>query len=325
MKVLHIISGEYYAGAERVQDHLALRLPEFGFEVGFVCLKSGTFADRRLSMDSPLYQVQMRSRLDLACGGRVARVVRGHGYQLVHTHTPRGAMVGRIASSLAHVPMVHHVHSPTNQDSESGIRNLLNTLAQRASLAKVKRLLPVSKSLGRYLEREGYRTDLIRVVPNGVPWLGPLRDRATPTREWVLGAVALFRPRKGVEVLIESLSQLRAKGLSVRLRCVGPFESPDYEKQITKLAERLGVVDAIDWVGYSADVNSELARMDLFLLPSLYGEGMPMVVLEAMAAGVPVIATNVEGVPEVLEQGRSGVIVPPGDSTALAHAKTSPS
>jgi glycosyltransferase involved in cell wall biosynthesis len=121
---------------------------------------------------------------------------------------------------------------------------------------------------------------------------------------------------------LEALALLRRKGLSVRLRIVGDFESDRYEVQIHTLAARLALQDIIDWTGFTSDITSELLKMDLFILPSLFGEGLPMVLLEAMATGVPVVAADVEGVSEAIRHGQDGVIVPAGDSKALAQAIT---
>ena len=116
------------------------------------------------------------------------------------------------------------------------------------------------------------------------------------------------------------MSLLRKRGLSVRLLAVGEFESPKYEREIHALAANLGLENIIQWTGFTSDVTSELLAMDLFVLPSLYGEGMPMVLLEAMAAGVPAVAADVEGVAEAIRHGQDGVIVPPGDHLAIAQA-----
>ena len=102
--MLHLINGEHYSGAERVQDLLALRLPEFGFEAAFACLKPGRFAECRRSQETPLWDVSMRSRFDLGIARRIARLVRQGDYRLIHSHTPRAALVGRIAAGLAGVP-----------------------------------------------------------------------------------------------------------------------------------------------------------------------------------------------------------------------------
>lgn len=320
MKVLQVINGEFYSGAERVQDLLAIGLGRIGIDTGFACIKPDRFPSQRMAQDVPLYEIPMRGRLDLGCAARLARIVREEGYHLIHTHTPRAALVGRIASLLTGVPMVHHVHSPTARDTEAGMRNRINTIAERLSLLGVKRLIPVSRSLEAYLVEEGYSPDLIRAVPNGVPTPGPLPARAAPSDEWVIGVVALFRPRKGIEVLVEAASLLKQAGQHFRIHAVGGFETPEYEGSIKALAQQMGVTDCIDWVGFTRDVNAEFAKMDVMVLPSLYGEGMPMVILEAMATGVPVVSSEVEGVPEVLEQGVTGLMVAPGQAAPLADA-----
>jgi len=168
------------------------------------------------------------------------------------------------------------------------------------------------------MAESGYDGDRVTVVPNGVPTSTNGRDDRLPTAPWILGTVALFRPRKGTEVLIEALAKLKARGVDVRLRAVGGFETTAYQSQLKSLAEELDVASQIDWVGFTDDVPSELTKMDLFVLPSLFGEGLPVVILEAMAAGVPNVATQVLGVPEAIRDGIDGVLTEPGDATDLA-------
>ena len=262
----------------------------------------------------------MTSRFDIRVARQLSEIIRKQGFALVHAHTPRSAMVGRLAAWFAKVPMIYHVHSPTSQDTTHGWRNRLNDWSERASLYKVARLITVSNSLGRHMRLQGYRSELISVVPNGVPISTSRRDAVPPSGTWRIGTVALFRPRKGLEVLLESLALMKERGVSVRLRAVGPFETPDYEAEIHWHVERLGLRHDIDWVGFTQDVMHELTQMDLFVLPSLFGEGLPMVVLEAMAAGVPVVGTRVEGVPEAIDDGVNGAIAAPGDAADLAHS-----
>jgi glycosyltransferase involved in cell wall biosynthesis len=322
VRVLHVINGEHYAGAERVQDLLALRLPDFGFEVGFACLKPGQFAAARQAIDAPLIDARMRSRFDFAAAWQITEVIRSEGYALVHAHTPRSAMVGRLASWRAGVPMIYHVHSPTARDTTHRWRNRANEWIERASLVGVPRLITVSESLGRHMRGRGYMAERITVVHNGVPSPTHFVDRNPPREPWTFGVVALFRPRKGLETLLSALSSLVRQGRRVRLRAVGTFETSEYEREIKAQASALGIADAVDWVGFSNDVPAELARIDALVLPSLFGEGLPMVVLEAMAHGVPVVASAVEGVPEAIRDRREGLLVPPGDSAALARALT---
>jgi glycosyltransferase involved in cell wall biosynthesis len=130
----------------------------------------------------------------------------------------------------------------------------------------------------------------------------------------------MFRPRKGIEVLLEAVADLRARGVPVRLRAVGGFATDGYEREVTRFADRLGLGAAVEWTGFRRDVNAELAAMDIFVLPSLITEGMPMSILEAMAAGVPVIGTRVDGITDIVRDGVDGLLITPGDRQDLARA-----
>jgi glycosyltransferase involved in cell wall biosynthesis len=319
VRALHVINGEHFAGAERVQDHLAQRLPEFNYEVGFVCIKPGKFAQMRRSQ-AELIDAPMRGRFDLRPVRTIAALVRRDGYSLIHTHTPRSAMVGAMAAAWTGVPLVHHVHSPTTRDTTRRVQDKINSWIENVSLRKAAGVIAVSQSMGDYARASGAAAERVFVVPNGVPARDALLTRETPTAPWTIGTVALFRPRKGLEVLLDAVAQLLSAGYRLRLRAVGTFESPEYQAQIMDQVSELGIGDAIDWRGFQRDVHAELAAMDLFVLPSLFGEGLPMVILEAMSAGVPVIGTRVEGVPEVIRDGRDGLIAAPGDVDDLARA-----
>lgn len=319
-RVLHLINGEFYAGAERVQDLLALQLGRHGFEVEFACLKDGIFAEKRLAKHATLHAVPMKSRVDVSLCHRLTRLVRAGNIRLLHTHTPRTALIGNVVSLITRVPMIHHVHSPAERDTESGFRNIRNSVAEKISLHGACRLIAVSASLERHLRERGLPAARIRLVPNGVPVDGCRRRSLAEGGELTLGMVALFRPRKGVEVLLDAMSQLRAAGAPVRLHAVGPFEAPAYERSVVDLTRNLGLQDVVTWAGFRSDISAEFSRMHVFVLPSLFGEGMPMVVLEAMAAGLPVVSTRIEGISEIVRHGQDGLLVEAGDSHALAGA-----
>ena len=236
--VLHIINGEHYAGAERVQDLLGQQLPNFGYRPGFACLKNGQFAAMRKSADAPLYDAAMSSRADFSPVKRLSRIVRGEGYRLLHTHTARSALIGCAVSWRTGVPMVHHVHSPTSCDTTHRWRNWMNCLVERIVLRRARAIIAVSEAVGGYVRQQGFG---VHVVPNGVPRRQAVPPRDPAKRDWTLGAIALFRPRKGLEVLLEALAELRRRGLPVRLRAVGTFETPEYEAQIRRLGRPTAV------------------------------------------------------------------------------------
>lgn len=319
LKVLHIINGEFFAGAERVQDLLALKLPDFNFECDFICLKEGDFERFRKST-SKISLFPMRSKFDFSVSKRIIEQVKDQNYRLVHSHTPRSALIGKKIAKALNIPLVHHVHSPTLRDTDNKLKNILNAFIEdKLVLPSADHLIPVSFSLKNYLLEHGVSEDKITPVPNGVPIVSSTPAWQAPEADtWLIGTVALFRPRKGLEVLLHAIKQLKEQGLNIRLKAVGTFETKEYEASIKKLANVLKIENLIEWTGFTSNVHAEMESMHIFVLPSLFGEGLPMVVIEAMSVGIPVVSTDVEGIPDVLDHGKAGVIVPPNDSAALA-------
>jgi glycosyltransferase involved in cell wall biosynthesis len=218
------------------------------------------------------------------------------------------------------VPMVYHVHSPTSRDTTRPWANRINAMVERLSLRRVARVIAVSQAMADHIASEGFDPARIRVVTNGVPGPAVLPCRSTPVGCWTLGMVALFRPRKGLEVLLDAMAILLRQGIPVHLRAVGTFESAKYEAEIAARLRRLHLTEQVSWTGFTREVDAELRKMDLLVLPSLFGEGLPMVVLEAMAAGVPVVATRVPGVSEAIRDGQDGLLVDPDNPDKLAQA-----
>ncbi|MBX3433854.1 MAG: glycosyltransferase [Pirellulales bacterium] len=318
-RVLHVVNGEHYSGAERVQDLLAGYLPACGYAVGFACVKPDRFPRARKFAEAPLYELPMRNRLDRSCGRRVAQLVRDEKYDLVHAHSPRSLVVASQAAELAGVPLVYHVHSPAGRDSTRRLVNRINVWTERRCAKIAARLIAVSPSVQQYMIDQGFPAERVVCVPNGVPRIEVPPRTQTP-RTWTLGMIALFRPRKGVETLLDAIAVARSTGVDATLRAVGPFETPQYEAQTKARVQRLGLEEAVLWTGFAAEIAGELARVDALALPSLFGEGLPMVVLEAMAAGVPVIASHVEGIPLAIRHGQDGLLVEPGSVSQLAAA-----
>ena len=317
-RVLHLINGEHFSGAERVQDLLGLSLGQFGFEVSFACLKPGLFPAERQST-SQLFELDMKSKVDFKAIQRLGTLIQDEHIDVLHAHTPRTLLAGSLVKSRSGCPLVYHVHSPVGRDSTRSVANRINQLVESWSARQVDHFICVSDSIRDYMIEIGHPPDKLTTVPNGVAVIQDLPSRERPGKSWTLGTTALFRPRKGTELLLESLAMLRAQGYEVRLLAVGPFETSEYESRIKSLATQMGVDDLIEWTGFVNDVDAEFCRMDAFVLPSLFGEGLPMVILEAMAIGTPVISAEVEGVNQAIRAGRDGLIFEPGNVNGLAN------
>lgn len=324
LRVLHVVNGEHFSGAERVQSHLGRCLPSLGVTADFASVKPGAFC-RHLRDAGGRYgashELPMRSRIDITAAWRLSRLVEMHEYDLIHAHTPRTAMIAAIAAGRTGRPWVYHVHSPASRDSARRWINQLNAWIEKRSLKNVSHLICVSRSLRDDCIAAGHDPGRVTVVHNGVPAVAPRRkfDPVVGGR-WTLGMIALNRPRKGLEILLEALAMVRHNGHDVTLRCIGPFETDAYQSHVQARVSDLGVGEAVTFEGFTDDVPAALAHMDAMVLPSLYGEGLPMVVLESMAAGTPVIATRVEGTPEAVTHAAEGLLAEPQNAASLADA-----
>ena len=275
----------------------------------------------RESREAPLWDVPMRTKFDLRAAAGVARLVRQHGFRILHAHTVRTALVAawrrgpRPACRWCITPT-----APRRTIPRGGWRDAINGVVERLSLRRAARVIAVSRAMAEDMGARRLRPAANRGGAQRRAAAGrACRRRRSPGGRWTLGMVALFRPRKGIEVLLDAMAMSARRGVPVRLRAVGTFESPAYESRNRRPAPPAAIGRPRHWTGFTRDVTAELLKMDLFVLPSLFGEGLPMVVLEAMAAGVPVVATRVAGTPEAIRHGRDGLVVEPGDAARLGR------
>jgi len=319
--ILHIINGEHYSGAERVQDLLANKLSVFGYNVYIGCIKPKNFLTYCQVDKEKIYSFPMHSKLDISIIFKIRTFIMEKNVAIIHTHTPRSILIGIIVSILTGIPLVHHLHSPTDKDTEKKRLNAINSIVEQICLLKTRHIFTVSHSLKTYLTDKKINRNKISVIQNGVPILSPAMHskqlKTDSDNQFRIGTIALFRPRKGLEVLMRALSHLKSKYQNIKLIVVGEFVTTDYERKIKKYSSELGIDHMINWRGFSEDVNTELEKMDLFVLPSLFGEGTPMVILEAMAAKTPIISTTVEGIPEIIRHKKDGLLSEPGNALSL--------
>jgi glycosyltransferase involved in cell wall biosynthesis len=319
-KVLHIINGEHFSGAERVQQLLGKSLQRFGVRAEFACIKPGRFPELCGLEASQISVFPMSHRLDVRIAGQLAQKVRTEQFDLLHAHTPRSALVAALVSSATGLPWCYHVHSPASRDSTRGLVNRVNGWMEWFSVRSCTKLFTVSQSLLQEMLRQGIPQSQLVLVPNGVPAIEPIHaDSRKNHSTWRLGIIALMRPRKGVEIALEALKQLSLQRPDIELELIGGFENESYQREILGSIQQLGLQNRVVWSGFTTDIPRALHRLDALLLPSLFGEGMPMVVLEALAAAVPVVATRVEGTPEVVRDGVEGLLAEPRSVESLAE------
>jgi glycosyltransferase involved in cell wall biosynthesis len=318
--VLHVINGEHFSGAERVQQLLGKRLSDFGYFAHFACVKPGKFQELCGLDPQTVNSTPMHGRFDLSVLGKLSKIIQKKGISLLHAHTPRTSLVTSLLAFKHRLPWVYHVHSPTLRDSSRGMVNRINGLIERFSIRNCSRLITVSDSLASEMRRLGVCGERLVTVPNGVPEIQPIDTASRASNQaWRLGIVALMRPRKGVEVALQAMQQVARANRQVTLELIGGFETPEYQEQILSMIDQLGLSQHVFWSGFTSNAPEAIRKLDALVLPSLYGEGMPMVVLEALAAAVPVVATSVEGTPEVIRDGVEGLLAKPANAESLAN------
>ncbi|HVL18655.1 MAG TPA: glycosyltransferase [Gemmatimonadales bacterium] len=244
--------------------------------------------------------------------------IRRERAAVFHAHLtwPLACRMGLLGAALARVPAVVATAQLFVDLPPSG----WTTMQHRVVSACVDRYLAVSRQVAAQLrERFGVRADKITQVPNAVALdrfpraVSPAPARpADPAAPQTVLTVARLDPQKGLHHLVAAAALVP----EARVMVVG--EGPERPALETEIA-RLGLGDRVHLLGFRSDVPDLLAASDLFVLPSLF-EGLPLSILEAMAAGKPVVATAIGGNDEAVVDGATGLLVPPGDPQALADA-----
>jgi glycosyltransferase involved in cell wall biosynthesis len=233
-----------------------------------------------------------------------------------------GNILWRIAGRAAGVRVLNHVHAE-NYFGRDGAKARLVRRFDTWTASRADCFVAVSQHTATTLIGQGYPRDRIRVVYNAVPWESPPTTGPHPASGAppVIGWVARLAESKGQRELIRAFSELASRHPSAQLWLVGKDQQSGgrFETELRSLAETLGVSNRTVFWGYRDDVKELMQRMTLFVLPSLT-EAFPVALLEAMALGVPTVATEVAGVPEIITDGETGVLVPPGDVGALSRA-----
>jgi len=269
-----------------------------GHTVEFVTFKGKQFGQQVRDEGFEVHEVRVRAKIDPLAILRMRRLMKDGRFDIVHTHLSTSSVNGCLAARAAGLPSVATVHG----------------MSSKISFAAATHLISVSEEIKRHLVAQGVSADTISVVYNGYA----LPDETSAKRPEsdrfpVLGTVARVTPLKGIDDAIRAVAVLKDEFPAISYVVVGDGIGVEPCKQ---LAHDLGVEDQVQFVGYRKDIETYLARMDLFVFPSLK-EGMGIALVEAMAHGLATVATDVGGIPEVITP-ECGILVPPQSPSELA-------
>lgn len=324
IKILHLITELSTGGAQKALACLLRHLDRGRFIPAVACLYNGDkiVAQQIRALGVPVTDLGMTAKWRCDALWRLYRLLRRERPTILHTWMFHANLSGRVLGRLAGVPIV--ISSRRNINIGGPWRDLLN----RCTAWLDDAVIAVCESAREAeIKRASAAPDKVVTIYNGVDagrFATVNLRAAAQVRHFfgiaaeapLLGAMGRLHPQKGFSDLLAALVQVREAIPSVRLLLVGDGGLRD---SLETQAREMGLSGLVTFAGMRTDVPEILSALDVFVLPSLW-EGMPNVLLEAMAAGLPVVATAVGGTPEVVVDGVTGLLVPPRDPAALAQA-----
>lgn len=329
MRILYIIGGGEFGGAEQHLLSLVKSLDPIAYRPHVAVFYDAEFAARVREIHVPVTVLGPgKSYLVLSGLTQVRHLLRTFRPDLIHTHGVRANLVGRIANKLEGTPsrLITTVHSILALDYPVAWKRWLFGKLEGVTRRYVDHFILVSHAMEREFRQAGIGSDRISVIHNAIelPEEKPVRSGHSPLREELglpqdtvlVGTVARLHPVKGHVYLMQAIRELSQQYPDVHYVWVGGGEiRGELEEQV----RQAGLRGVIHFLGVRKDVPELLPQLDLFVLPSI-SEGLSVAILEAMAAGVPVVATAVGGSPEILADQVDGLLVPAKAPWALAQA-----
>lgn len=307
MKILQILPYFCFGGAEIMCENLTYALKELGQEVGVVCLydRCTPISQRMEQAGIPIRYLDKKPGLDVSMVPKLCRVLKQERPDVIHTHLDV-IKYAALAGKLAKVPCrIHTMHSVAQKEAEGPAQKLINTCYFRRGLSTPVALSPqIAASIAEFY---GLEEERIPVIYNGIDL-----TKCRPKEDYAVGQtvrilhVGRFDVPKNHGGLLRVFQKLHQRFPQCRLQLVG---DGDLRPEMERLAQELGISRWVEFAGMQSDVHPYLQSADLFVLPSIY-EGNPMSIIEAMGTGLPIAATAVGGIPDMLENGKNALLTP---------------
>lgn len=320
MRLLLVVDSLNVGGAERHVVSLASALVQRGHRVTLACSVEGALAplaEQAGVLVRPLLRHLVKRRFSPTFVGKLARFLRQSQFDLVHAHMYASVLASASALLGTGIPLVITEHSQANW------RSRYARLCSQWSYQRATHIIAVSKEIRRRLsEQDGVPHERISVIMN-TP--SPMPERHMRTRPDLpvsledgplVGVVARLQAEKGVEYFLEAAAIILQYVPHVHFLVIG--DGP-LRRELQEHADLLGVRERVHFLGFRMDAQALIGLLDVLVVPSL-SEGTPLVTLEAMAAGVPVVASAVGGIPEQIRHHCEGLLVPSRDAATLADA-----
>ena len=336
LKILQVAYKSEISGGEKVLFNLAKHLRWRGHHLLVACPSHGPLVEVLRKEGIEVKVIPIKKTYDLMGVFRLINLILREQVQVLHTHGMLVNVVGRIAAKVAHAPIsistVHLTRELANTGRAENIRQWLKGRYYRAldnfTATFNDRIVAVSESVKRDLISQGLNPEKIVVIKNGIEFepfqkhsdfenhLAKKRKELGIGNGPIVGTITRFSKQKDVSTFLHAISNIAKEYPDVRCLIVGDGEQ---RRELEDLSCRLALDGNVTFLGYREDAREILDIFDIFVLSSLW-EGLPLVVLEAMAASKPVVATRVPGTSEAVVDGKTGILVPLRDSERLAES-----
>ena len=331
IKILLVSGADVYGGCEEHIRTLAKYLDKKTFEVS-AAVSCRRLADELASVGIKVFSGVIKGKYDIRAVFRLKRIIEEEGPDIIHTHDRRADLMGGIAARLRRVKAVSTIHVKMNitekGERSRGISSLVYRTVVRDGFAKI---ITLSEAVRQNVIREiQCRSGYVIGIRSGLDLerLNFKRDEknvrrrlGVRTNQKIVGLVARLEKgvveHKGVRYFMEGASLVLRKFNNAVFLIVGVDEKS--EEILKEMARRAGVEMHVRFVRYTRAVLEVMTALDVLVLPSLF-EGIPFVLMEGMGLGIPVIGTRVDGIKELIEDGKSGLLVSPKNSEELSIA-----
>jgi glycosyltransferase involved in cell wall biosynthesis len=314
LRLLLVVDSLDPGGAERHVVDLALTLARGGHDVTVACSLPGPLAIELLDGGvpvEPLMDGLVKRRFSPTYAAALGGLLRAQRFDLVHAHVYASEVAVAEAARGTRVPLVlsEHTEAPWRGGRERAL--------SRLTFRRADHLIAVSTAIRRQLvEQFGVPAEKVSYVANAVrPFADEAPAPALPEGGPLIGRVARLQPEKGIDVFLRAAAAVAARVPAARFLVVGDGPLRD---ELPALAAELGIADRVRFLGHRPDARAIIARLDVLAVSSIT-DGSPLVNLEAMAAGTPIVASACGGIPDQIRDGRDGLLVAPGDAAALAR------
>lgn len=316
-RIVNVIHSSAFGGGANMLTLLCVQLKD-RFDIEVVCDGQGDMPSRLSALGLKVHVLPLTTKWSFTASiPRLASTVRRARPDVVHLHGQFAGSLGQVAMQLAGRPScLYTAQWPSYLDDTGAWSRLRNKTAERLSCAGAKEVVVLSNhDRHEFLERRLCDAAKLTVIPNAYFIDSEAAVRPIPQNPEV-GFVGRLADQKGCEFLLQAVPRVLAEVPPARFVIIGDGpERPGLEK----LAQELGVASHVEFTGYDAHPARRMREMSVLAVPSIY-EPLGMVALEAMALGLPVVGSAVGGLPEVIEDDKTGRLVPARDAPALAAA-----